>query len=113
MKLHKIKDKIKKIFRIDKDNTIPNKIRAEEFNKINPQTLEVVPTRQNTKIIGDNWLISYKDNLNSEHGEDGIIEKIFSILKPQNKWVCEFGAHDPEIISNTWRLINKEEWNAM
>ncbi|GEM_PF-263651 len=78
-----------------------------------PYVLEVVPTRQNTKILGSNWLASFKNNEHSEHGEDGIISKIFEIMQPENKWVCEFGAHDPEIISNTWRLINNEKWNAV
>src|SRR5579862_4812903 len=76
----------------------------------NNQFLEVIQTQRNSNYIGSNWLIKYMANNFSEHGEDGIIEKIFEILKPENKWVCEFGAHDPEQISNTWRLINKEGW---
>lgn len=75
--------------------------------------LEIVPTRQTTKIIGANWLASFKGNDHSEHGEDGIIAKIFELMPPTNKWVCEFGAHDPEIISNTWQLINKQGWRAV
>ncbi len=75
--------------------------------------LEVVPTKANSKIIGANWLINFHNNQASEHGEDGVIRKIFEILRPENKWVCEFGAHDPEVISNTWRLINREGWNAL
>ena len=34
-------------------------------------------------------------------------------MPPQNKWVCEFGAHEPEIISNTWQLIHKQGWHAV
>lgn len=75
--------------------------------------LEVLATKKNSKQVGSNWLISFKDNNHSEHGEDGIIKKIFEILPPENKWVCEFGAHDPETISNTWRLINQEAWHAV
>lgn len=75
--------------------------------------LQIVPTEKNTRIIGSNWLASFKNNRFSEHGEDGIIAKIFEIMPPENKWVCEFGAHDPEIISNTWRLIHQEGWNAL
>jgi hypothetical protein len=77
------------------------------------QQIQLVPTKKNSKIIGSNWLIQFQGNQSSEHGEDGIITKIFEILKPENKWVCEFGAHDPEIISNTWRLITQEYWNAV
>ncbi len=75
--------------------------------------LEIVPTKKNATWVGKNWLINFSDNRFSEHGEDGVIAKIFEILKPENKWVCEFGAHDPETISNTWRLINQEGWNAL
>lgn len=79
----------------------------------NKYLLELVPTERNSNYIGANWLIRFGGNDFSEHGEDGIISKIFEILKPENKWVCEFGAHDPEIISNTWKLINQQEWNAL
>jgi hypothetical protein len=92
----------------------------EQFQQLKAETLsqaqailEIVPTQENTKIIGENWLAAFKNNSASEHGEDGIISKIFSIMPPENKWVCEFGAHDPENISNTWHLINKEGWHAL
>lgn len=107
-----LKNKIKNIIRRQSDNS-SNNFQDQEDTKSLPYTLELVPTKQNTKIIGSNWLASFKGNQQSEHGEDGIISKIFEIMKPENKWVCEFGAHDPEIISNTWRLINQENWNAV
>lgn len=75
--------------------------------------LQVVQTKSNFQRVGANWLINHSRNSASEHGEDGIISKIFEILKPENKWVCEFGAHDPEIISNTWHLIHKNNWKAV
>lgn len=83
----------------------------QEFST--PMVMEIVPTHSNTKIHGANWLANFKNNDHSEHGEDGIIAKIFELLPPENKWVCEFGAHDPEIISNTWHLIHKQGWNAL
>jgi hypothetical protein len=94
---------------------LPVRIESTSFSAPLPakQTLQVVSTKKNSQIIGSNWLIDFKDNQHSEHGEDGIIAKIFQIMQPENKWVCEFGAHDPEIISNTWHLIHKENWNAV
>ena len=53
-------------------------------------------------------LIDYKNNIYSENGEDGILEKIFSLLSPvldDNKWCVEFGAWDGKYASNTFRLI--------
>lgn len=104
------------LYRIKKKLLTPSNIieyRVTSAAATEGEILEFVPTVKNTQYLGANWLASFKDNQHSEHGEDGIIEKVFSILKPQNKWVCEFGAHDPEIISNTWRLIQKEKWNAV
>lgn len=75
--------------------------------------LELVPTKKNALMYGKNWLIKHMDNNHSEHGEDGIIQKIFEVMPPKNKWVCEFGACDPEYLSNTWQLINKQNWQAV
>jgi hypothetical protein len=86
---------------------------AQTSNTLATEVMQVVPTKNNSQIVGANWLINFTSNQASEHGEDGIISKIFEILTPENKWVCEFGAHDPEIISNTWRLIAKENWQAV
>jgi len=52
-------------------------------------------------------LLNYKKTITSQFGEDGIIEKIFEIIKPTNKWCVEFGAGDGKYLSNTWNLINK------
>lgn len=87
--------------------------RAIPASQESPYVLEIVPSKSNTKFIGSNWLVNFKNNKNSEHGEDGIITQIFEIMGTENKWVCEFGAHDPEIISNTWQLINKKDWKAV
>lgn len=54
-------------------------------------------------------LIDFKNNIYSENGEDGVLEKIFSLLSPvlnENKWCVEFGAWDGKYASNTFRLIN-------
>lgn len=94
-------------------NTTTSDKKASLKNSLSECILEIVPTKKTTQVIGKNWLANYFDNQASEHGEDGIVKKIFEIMPPENKWVCEFGAHDPEIISNSWRLINKEGWSAV
>jgi hypothetical protein len=108
-----LNEKVKRRIIAKLSSSLPETKTRSEHRTIKPTIMEVVPSKQNTKLVGANWLIGYKGNEYSEHGEDGIISKIFDIMKPENKWVCEFGAHDPEVISNTWRLINQEGWQAV
>ena len=58
----------------------------------------------------NDWLISYMRNVTSQTGEDGIIEKIFEIIKENDKWCVEFGAWDGKKFSNTWTLIKNKGW---
>lgn len=59
------------------------------------------------------WLSSYRKKITSQHGEDGIIEKIFEIIKDTDKWCVEFGADDGKRNSNTWNLITNKGWSAV
>ena len=58
----------------------------------------------------NDWLLSYMRNVTSQAGEDGIIEKIFEIIKENDKWCVEFGAWDGKKSSNTWNLITNKGW---
>lgn len=49
----------------------------------------------------------FKKNVYSQHGEDGIIEKLLSVLKVDNGYYVEFGAHDGMLWSNTYRLYEQ------
>ncbi|MFC1528211.1 hypothetical protein ACFL5D_05675 [Candidatus Neomarinimicrobiota bacterium] len=63
--------------------------------------------------IEKNNLISYRNNIFSENGEDGIIEKIFSEIKPKSNLCCEFGAWDGIWASNCRNLIVNHGWRAI
>jgi len=54
----------------------------------------------------------FKFNVHSQFGEDGIIEKIFEIIKPEFKTCIEFGAWDGVYLSNTANLW-KKDWKAI
>lgn len=61
----------------------------------------------------NNWLAQYRCFINSQHGEDGIINKIFEIIKSTNKWCVEFGAYNGKNMSNTWNLIKNKKWSSI
>ena len=60
-----------------------------------------------------NWLHAFRRTVTSQHGEDGIIEKIFETLPPGDKWCVEFGAWDGNYLSNTWNLIKSKGWYSI
>jgi len=57
-------------------------------------------------------LLDYRGNNYSQNGEDGIIEKILSILKIENGFFVEFGAADGKMCSNTWNLVERG-WSGL
>jgi len=59
------------------------------------------------------YLLEYASNITSQHGEDGIIAKIFEIVPPANLWCLEIGAFDGKLLSNTWSLITQRGWRAV
>ena len=61
----------------------------------------------------NNWLKKYAKNINSQFGEDGIIEKIFTIIEESDKWCVEFGAWDGKNLSNTYNLLANKNWRGI
>lgn len=59
------------------------------------------------------WLSAHKSNVTSGGGEDGIIEKIFTIIKGGDKWCVEFGAWNGKQFSNTHNLIQNNGWSGV
>jgi hypothetical protein len=59
------------------------------------------------------YLSQFRRNVTAQDGEDGIIEKIFEIVPPANRWCLEIGAFDGKLLSNTWNLIVNRGWNGV
>ena len=61
------------------------------------------------------YLLNYRKDVNSQFGEDGIIEKIFELIpaSEQNNWCVEFGAWDGKHFSNTYNLIYNKKWHGV
>jgi hypothetical protein len=49
----------------------------------------------------------------SQHGEDGVIQKILSKIPIKHQYLIEFGAHDGFNMSNSRYLITAQNWNAL
>jgi hypothetical protein len=60
-----------------------------------------------------NWIVDFKKNVHSQTGEDGIIEKILSIIPEKNNWCVEFGAWDGVHLSNTRYFIENYKYSAV
>ena len=60
-----------------------------------------------------NWLLKYRKNIFSQYGEDGIIEKILSILPDTCGWCVEFGAWDGKHLSNTHFLLSQKGYSGV
>jgi hypothetical protein len=59
------------------------------------------------------FLLSHRKNVQSQFGEDGILEKIFDIIGTSNKWCVELGALNGTHDSNAWQLIKNEGWSGV
>ncbi len=55
----------------------------------------------------------YRRDVTSQRGEDGIIERIFTLVPPAHRFCVEFGAWDGKLFSNTWNLLNTHVWRGV
>lgn len=60
-----------------------------------------------------NNLLSYGRNGTSEHGEDGIIEKIFQVIGEESRWCVDLGALNGTHGSNVWHLLKERGWSGV
>ncbi len=59
------------------------------------------------------WLNEFAANVTSHSGEDGIVGKALSMLPNLNHWCVEFGAWDGRFASNTYDLVDRQNYHAV
>lgn len=69
--------------------------------------------REDRKRNSNQWLLDFRKDIESQNGEDGIIEEIFRIIPQGDKWCVEFGAWDGKHLSNTYNLIKNKGWSGV
>lgn len=76
--------------------------------------MPIIEYRQNSSDI-NNILKVFANKVTSQNGEDGILKKIFEIIGHENylPWCIELGAWNGKHLSNTYNLINHEDWKAV
>jgi hypothetical protein len=57
--------------------------------------------------------VNYRSSIDSQWGEDGIIEEIFKRIGTRNNVCVEVGAWDGKYLSNTWNLWHEKDWSAL
>jgi hypothetical protein len=59
------------------------------------------------------WLLEHTNNIYSQTGEDGVIEKILECLPVKDKWCVEFGAWDGKYLCNVRNLIENKGYSSV
>lgn len=57
--------------------------------------------------------LDFSRDITSEHGEDGVVEKIFQTIGERERWCVELGALNGVHGSNVWNLIKKNGWSGV
>lgn len=58
-------------------------------------------------------LLDFRKNIYSQNGEDGVLEKICSLLDIKHGTFCEFGAWNGKYMSNTYNLLESRNWSGV
>gem|GEM_PF-3062806 len=59
------------------------------------------------------WVYDCRGNITTQHGEDGVVTKIFDTIGVANQWCVDIGAHDGKFLSNSWKWAFQEHWSGV
>jgi|LNAP01.1.fsa_nt_gb hypothetical protein len=88
---------------------------AEAVVVCSGQRLELVqpPRSRVAQVEKNNYLATFAQALESQAGEEGVIDEILRRLGIECGWCVEFGAYDGKAHSNTWHLVAKRNWKGV
>jgi len=72
---------------------------------------KLIPLEQLKK--SSRWLSGFAADVYSQTGEEGIIAKALSLLPAKDRWCVEFGAWDGRHLSNTYHLVESDQYNVV
>ena len=58
-------------------------------------------------------LQAYRNDVTTQKGEDGIFAEIFKRIGVKHMIVCDVGASDGLVFSNSWVMVNNEKWSGI
>lgn len=58
-------------------------------------------------------LLAYDHDITSEHGEDGVLKRVFEIIGASSRSCVELGALNGVHGSNVWQLVKNEGWSGV
>ena len=58
-------------------------------------------------------LQAYRSDIKTQKGEDGIFAEIFKRIGVAHMVVCDVGASDGLVYSNSWALVNNDNWSGI
>jgi hypothetical protein len=59
------------------------------------------------------WLLEHQENIYSQSGEDGVIEKVLDTLPDRDNWCVEFGAWDGKYLCNVRNLVENKGFSSV
>lgn len=57
--------------------------------------------------------LSFRKNIYSQNGEDGVVQELLRRITDRTYWACEFGTLDGKDYSNTLQLVERAGYNAV
>ncbi len=70
-------------------------------------------TRAHMGRRGSIDITQFENTIHSQAGEDGILAKVFEVIRPTRRFAVEFGAGDGVMFSNVRRLFVSRGWGGL
>ena len=110
-------------------STVPGlgKVATTQFTKFKRSVKAIMPKSAASRAFHDCRLLeerrfsdpglrhleASRRDVTSQNGEDGVISALFEAIGAGSRTAVEFGAWDGKHYSNTWNLLENEQWHGV